>query len=114
MKEIKIYVRAAMANRVVAALSGELGLHFSVLEVKGIAPGVSHDSCDFSVALGEEFERVIKFEVVCRDEQWQRIAEAVRAAAATGREGDGMIFVSEVKEAIRIRTGERGPGSLPA
>jgi nitrogen regulatory protein PII len=113
MKEIKAYVRSGMANRVVEALAAEPGLHFSVLEVKGISPGLPAGSYDFSVVLGESFEPMLKFEVVCRDENSARIAELVRRAATTGREGDGIIFVAEVAEAIRIGTGQRGPASLP-
>lgn len=113
MKEIKAYVRAAMANHVVEALASEPGLHFSVVEVKGVSPGLPAGTYDFSVVLGEAFERMLKFEVVCRDENWARIAELIRRAASTGKEGDGIVFVAAVEEAIRISTGQRGPGSLP-
>lgn len=113
MKEIKAYVRAVMANRVVEALASEPGLHFSVLEVKGISPGLPAGSYDFSVVLGEAFERMLKFEVVCRDENCARIAEIIRRAASTGREGDGIVFIADVAEAIRIGSGEHGPASLP-
>ncbi len=113
MKEIKAYVRAAMANHVVEALAAEPALHFSVLEVKGISPGRPAGSYDFSVVLGEPFERMLKFEVVCREENCARIAEIIRRAASTGREGDGIIFVADVSDAIRIGTGRRGPDSLP-
>ena len=113
MKEIKAYVRAAMANHVVEALASEPGLHFSVLEVKGISPGLPAGSYDFSVVLGEAFERMLKFEVVCRDENCVRIAELIRRAANTGRDGDGIVFIADIGEAIRISTGRRGPDSLP-
>ncbi len=113
MKEIKAYVRAAMANHVVGALASEPALHFSVLEVKGVSPGLPAGSYDYSVVLGEAFERMLKFEVVCRDENAGRIAELIRRAASTGREGDGIIFIGEIEEAIHVSTGRRGPESLP-
>jgi nitrogen regulatory protein PII len=113
VKEIKAYVRTTMANHVVEALASEPALHFSVLEVKGISPGLPPGSYDYSVVLGEAFERMLKFEVVCRDENCERIAELIRRAASSGREGDGIIFIAEVAEAIRISTGRRGPDSLP-
>ena len=113
MKEIKAYVRRTIANRVVDALEAEPRLHFSVLEVKGISPGLPASSYDFSVELGEEVERMLKFEIVCRDESCARIAEIIRRAASTGREGDGIIFVTEVSDVIRIDTGQRGPEGLP-
>lgn len=113
MKEIKAYVRAAMAIHVAQALAEEPDLHFSVLDAKGISPGLSAGDSEYSVALGEPFERIVKIEVICRDESAARIAELIRRAANTGRRGDGMVFIASVEEAIRISTGERGPESLP-
>jgi hypothetical protein len=51
----------------------------------------------------------VKIEVVVMDEMVARAVEAIQQAAHTGRIGDGKIFVSNVEDAIRIRTGERGP-----
>jgi nitrogen regulatory protein PII len=113
VKEIKAYVRSAMANHVVDALASEPGLHFSVLEVKGISPGLPPGTYDFSVVLGEAFEPMLKFEVVCRDENTARIAELIRRAANSGRAGDGIVFIADVEEAIRISTGRRGADALP-
>ncbi len=113
MKEIKAYVRAGMANHVVEALASEPALHFSIVEVKGISLGLPPGSYDYSVVLGEAFERMLKFEVVCRDEKADRIVELIRRAATTGREGDGIIFVGSIDEAIHVSSGLRGPESLP-
>lgn len=113
MKEIKAYVRANMANHVVQALASEQFLDFAILEVRGIAPGLPHEAYRFSVELGEAFEAIVKFELVCRDENAERLAELIRRAAATGQKGDGMIFIGSIQEAIRISTGERGPDTLP-
>ncbi|MDD9929539.1 MAG: P-II family nitrogen regulator, partial [Rhodospirillaceae bacterium] len=55
-----------------------------------------------------DFLPKVKLEVVVEDSLAERAVEAIQAAAKTGRIGDGKIFVSEVQEAIRIRTGERG------
>ena len=54
----------------------------------------------------------MKLEVVVEDHMVERAIEAIRQAAATGRIGDGKIFVLNVEEAIRIRTGERGPEAI--
>jgi nitrogen regulatory protein PII len=113
MKEVKAYVRAEVASRVAEVLTGEPGLHFSVLEAKGISPGLPRESYEFSVALAEPFEPMVKFEIVCRDESAERLATLIREAAYTGRQGDGMIFIAAVEEAIRIGSGARGPSSLP-
>ena len=53
-----------------------------------------------------------KLEIVIADDRAQRALEAILGAAKTGKIGDGKIFVTEVKEAVRIRTGERGMEAL--
>jgi nitrogen regulatory protein P-II 1 len=50
--------------------------------------------------------------VVCADDLAERAIEAIQQAARTGRIGDGKIFVSDVQEVIRIRTGERGDDAV--
>ena len=54
----------------------------------------------------------MKIEVVVADENLQAAIEAIRSAAQTGRIGDGKIFVSQIEEAIRIRTGETGADAI--
>lgn len=54
--------------------------------------------------------RMISF--VCRDHLVDKAVDAIVKAARTGEMGDGKIFISEIEESIRIRTGERGPESL--
>lgn len=114
MREIKAYVRANMANHVIEALASERFFDFAILEVRGIAAGLPREAYDYSVELGEAFESLVKLELVCREENADRLAETIRRAASTGQKGDGMIFIGSIQEAIRISTGERGPGALPA
>ena len=66
-------------------------------------PRAYHD-----LGYGEEFEPKIKLEMVVTDEQKGDAVEAILHAAQTGRVGDGKIFVFDICEAIRIRTGEHG------
>jgi nitrogen regulatory protein P-II 1 len=54
--------------------------------------------------------RIISF--VCRDHLIDKAIDAIVKAGRTGEMGDGKIFISEIEESIRIRTGERGPESL--
>ena len=54
----------------------------------------------------------MKLEVVVEDGLAERVVEAIAAAARTGRIGDGKIFVTDVEEAVRIRTGERGSDAI--
>jgi nitrogen regulatory protein PII len=53
-----------------------------------------------------------KLEMAVAGDQVPRVIAAIRAAAATGKAGDGKIFVSELEEAVRIRSGERGEPAL--
>ena len=112
MKEIRAYVRMNMGEHVVHALSS-LGCHdYSIAEVRRIKHGLPRGSYDFSVVLGEPFEPMLRFEVVCRDENAARVVEAVRKAATTGQPGDGRIFLVTVDEAVAISSGKRGEGVL--
>jgi nitrogen regulatory protein PII len=54
----------------------------------------------------------LKLEIVVEDENVNKVIEAVREAAATGKIGDGKIFVLSVDETVRIRTGEKGPEAI--
>lgn len=112
MKEIRAYVREKMANHVIEQLEKHGCLDFAILEVRGITSGLAKEAYDFSVSLGQRFERLVKFEVICRDANAERIAALVRTAASTGHEGDGMVFIAPVDDAIRISSGARGEGEL--
>jgi len=59
-----------------------------------------------------DFLPKMKLEVVVDDDMVERAVEAIVAAARTGKIGDGKIFVTNVEQAIRIRTGEEGPEAL--
>lgn len=55
----------------------------------------------------------IKFEIVVSNEEWaEKTVEVISKTAFTGNHGDGKIFVYEIKDAMRIRTGERGPKAI--
>ena len=112
MKKIEAYVRVNMAQHVVAALAGEGTHEFSLVEVQRIMPGLPRDDYDFSVTLGGSFEPMVRFDIVCRDENVDRLVAAVRKAASTGRPGDGKVFVLPVEEAVRIRNDQRGDAAL--
>ncbi len=59
-----------------------------------------------------DFLPKIKIEVVVADDQLAGAVEAIQTAARTGRIGDGKIFVSDIIEVVRIRTGEAGPNAI--
>ena len=59
-----------------------------------------------------DFLPKVKIEVVVEDDMSERVVEAIKIAAQTGRIGDGKIFISSIDEAIRIRTGETGGNAI--
>ena len=112
MKEIRAFVRLNMGEHVVHALSSLGCQDFSIAEVRRIKQGLPRGSYDFSVVLGGPFEPMLRFEVVCRDENAAGVVEAVRKAAMTGQPGDGRIFVVTVDEAVAISSGKHGDAVL--
>lgn len=101
MKEIKAYLRANMADAVIDALESHPELPgLTVIEVKGYGHPRNRDAA--------EMKGFVKLEIVVLDEQTEAVVQTILQHGRTGRVGDGMIFVSSVAEAIRIRNGQRG------
>ena len=67
-----------------------------------------------SIEYAEMYSPITKLEVVCDDGECDRIVDLIRESAYTGHRGDGMIFVSDVCRAVKIRTGERREDGLAA
>ena len=84
----------------------------TVTEAKGFGRQKDHTELYRGAEYVVDFLPKMKLEVVVEDHMVERAIEAIRQAAATGRIGDGKIFVLNVEEAIRIRTGERGPEAI--
>lgn len=112
MKEIKAYIRVAKAEDVIHALekAGVPGL--AAIEVKAIGAAVEPERAKFSIEYAERISPITKIELVCKDEDVVRLVNIIREKAYTGHKGDGVIFVSDIEYAIKIRTGERGDGAL--
>ena len=84
----------------------------TVTEVKGFGRQKGHTELYRGAEYVVDFLPKVKVEVVCPDELAEKAIEAIRAAAQTGRIGDGKIFVYTIEQAIRIRTGEFGDDAL--
>ena len=109
MKEIKAYVQPHMLSHVVLALSQLPGLSgLSVTKVQGFGRGRGKGQVRRIVEDQIDYVPHAKIEAFCRDDQVETIVEAIQASARTGLKGDGKIYVTEVVQAIRISTGERG------
>ena len=114
MKLVMGYVRTEMITHVTEALAAAGCRDFSVVEARRVVAGLRGENYDFSLILGERFETMQKLEIVCLAELAPTYSEAIRAAAHTGRHGDGAIFILPVEEAIRVSDGVRGRAALSA
>jgi len=112
MKKIEAVIKPFKLDEVKEALH-EVGLQgITVVEAKGFGRQKGHTELYRGAEYVVDFLPKVKIEVVCGDDLVERAVEAIINAARTGRIGDGKIFVTDVQEAVRIRTGERGEHAL--
>lgn len=108
MKKIEAIIKPFKLESVKEALSG-LGVEgMTVLEVKGFGRQKGHTEIYRGSEYTVDFLPKIKIEVVLPDGQAAAAVEAIVKAAKTGKIGDGKVFVSNIENAIRIRTEETG------
>ena len=106
MKMIMAIIKPFMLDSVRDALA-EAGVQgMTVSEVKGFGRQKGHTEIYRGAEYAIDFLPKTKIEVAVSDQIADQVVEAIKAAAATGKIGDGKIFVSEIVSAVRIRTGE--------
>lgn len=112
MKLIMAVVKPFKLDAVRAALT-ELGIDgMTVSEVKGFGRQKGQTEIYRGAEYNVEFVPKVRIEIVTDDERTERVVEAIRTSAETGKIGDGKIFVLDVSQAVRIRTGETGNDAL--
>ncbi len=112
MKKIEAIIKPFKLDEVKEALQ-ELGVQgMTVIEAKGYGRQKGHTELYRGAEYVVDFLPKIKIEVVVSDDQLDPALEAIVTAARTGRIGDGKIFVSEVTDVLRIRTGETGAAAV--
>ncbi len=112
MKKVECIIKPFKLDDVKNAIS-ELGVSgMTVSEVRGFGRQKGHTELYRGAEYQVDFLPKIKLDLVVGDDQVASIVEAVQKEASTGRIGDGKIFVSDIEQSIRIRTGESGPDSL--
>ena len=112
MKKIEAIIKPFKLDEVKEALQaiGVQGL--SVVEVKGFGRQKGHTELYRGAEYVVDFLPKVKIEVVLSEPQVEPAIEAIVGAAKTDKIGDGKIFVSDVSQAVRIRTGEHGEDAL--
>ena len=112
MKKIEAIIKPFKLDEVKEALQ-EIGLQgITVIEAKGFGRQKGHTELYRGAEYVVDFLPKLKIEVVLGDDQVEAAIEAIQRAARTGKIGDGKIFVLDVHNVVRIRTGETGPAAV--
>ncbi|MFN5947489.1 MAG: P-II family nitrogen regulator, partial [Pirellulaceae bacterium] len=111
-KKVEAIVRHFKLEDVKNALTEE-GIHgMTVCEVRGYGRQKGHTEIYRGTEYAVDFVPKVKIEVVCTDENLDLVIQTILRTAQTGQIGDGKIFVQNLENAIRIRTGETGIEAL--
>ncbi len=112
MKLVTAIIRPHVVDDVRDTLSrlGVTGL--TATEVKGFGRQKGHTEMYRGAEYSIDFVPKAKIEVVVNDDKLDAVVDAVKSAARSGQIGDGKIFVSDIQQAVRIRTGEMGSDAL--
>lgn len=112
MKQIVAIIKPFKLDEVREALA-DVGVHgLTVTEVKGFGRQKGHTELHRGAEYVVDFLPKLKIEAVVSDDVLEQVVDAVREAAYTGKIGDGKIFIFDVEQVIRIRTGETGEAAI--
>jgi len=112
MKKIEAVIKPFKLDEVKNALN-EIGVQgMTVVEAKGFGRQKGHTELYRGLEYVVDFLPKVKIEILASDDLTDRIVETIANSARTGRIGDGKIFVTDLAEVVRIRTGERGEEAI--
>ena len=112
MKKIEAIIKPFKLDEVKEALS-EIGVSgLTVFEVKGFGRQKGHTELYRGAEYVVDFLPKIKLEFIINDEILEEVIETIKSVAHTGKIGDGKIFISNIEEIIRIRTGEKNSDAI--
>lgn len=112
MKKIEAIVRHYKLEDVKNALAEQGVVGMTITEVRGFGRQKGHTEMYRGTEYAVDFVPKVKIEIVVDDDKLQSAIDTVIRAAQTGQIGDGKIFVSDLQDTIRIRTGETGTEAL--
>jgi len=114
MKEIKAYVRVAALNEVVRALEREGFRSMTIIDVSALGGLADPKESTYSLEFVEKYSKMAKIEFVCKDNDAEKAVAIIAKRGCTHQHGDGIVFVSDIERAVKIRTGEEGEDVLQA
>jgi len=112
MKKIEGIIRHFKLEDVKTALTEQGVAGMTITEVRGFGRQKGHTETYRGTEYAVDFVPKVKLEVVVADDKLQQVVDTILRTAQTGQIGDGKIFVSELSDTIRIRTGETGAEAL--
>jgi nitrogen regulatory protein P-II 1 len=115
MKEIKAYIRRDQVNQVVERLCEAGASGVSIIDIHPL--GYGYEPNPFALHATRLVERyrhlmIVKLEIMCTDAQLEPLVTVIQSCCRTGNRGDGMIFVGDVVDAIRVSDGMRSEAAL--
>ena len=112
MKKVEAIVRHFKLEDIKNALA-EHGIDgMTVSEVRGFGRQKGHTEMYRGTEYTVDFVPKVKLEIICSDDNLQKVVDTILQTAQTGQIGDGKIFVTPVSEVIRVRTGEKDAAAL--
>ena len=112
MKKVEAIVRHFKLEDIKNALA-EHGIDgMTVSEVRGFGRQKGHTEMYRGTEYTVDFVAKVKLEIICSDDNLQKVIDTILQTAQTGQIGDGKIFISDLQDSIRIRTGETGEDAL--
>ncbi|MDD2851501.1 MAG: P-II family nitrogen regulator [Desulfuromonadaceae bacterium] len=112
MKKVEAIIKPFKLDEVKESLN-EIGIQgITISEVKGFGRQKGHTELYRGAEYVVDFIPKIKIEIIVADSILLQVVEAIEKSAKTGRIGDGKIFVTNIEEVVRIRTGETGEDAL--
>ena len=112
MKKIEAIIKPLKLSEVKDALQEIELAGMTILDVKGFGRQRGQEGINSEQDYSDEFLAKIKIEVIVEDSIAEKAIQSIRKAAYSGKIGDGKIFVSNVEEVMRIRTGEKGSDAV--
>jgi nitrogen regulatory protein P-II 1 len=112
MKMVEAIVKPFKLDEVKEALTKADIQGMTVEEVKGFGRQKGHTELYRGAEYSVDFLPKVKIQILCPDDKALRVVQLITESARTGKIGDGKIFVTDIEEVIRIRTGEKGPDAI--
>jgi nitrogen regulatory protein P-II 1 len=112
MKKVEAVIRHFKLEDVKNALAEQGIQGMTAVEVRGFGRQKGHSETYRGTEYAVDFVPKVKLEIACSDDDLQQVIDTILKTAQTGQIGDGKVFVSDLADAIRIRTGEMGNDAL--